>query len=67
MSSYKNANTFLKNKAKENNWNFYSIIEDSYEYDNGLLLIGYEDEESMLCKNNNVKELGHICINIDNF
>lgn len=37
---------------------YYEIIEDSYEYKNGLLLIIYDDKE-------HEHEKTHYCINID--
>ena len=32
MSSYKKANTFLGNKAKENNWNFYVNAKNTCDF-----------------------------------
>lgn len=55
-----NAKCFLREQAKEKQAAHYSIVEDSYEYENGLCLIIYKD------KNEEV-ELEHICVNIDEF
>lgn len=54
------AELFLKNLAKEQNAKFYEIVEDSYEYDNGLLLIIYTDSEHK-------QEISHYCVNVENF
>lgn len=38
----------------------YEITEDTYEYNNGLILIIYEDEAHEI-------EREHICVDIDSF
>ena len=35
----------LEHIAHENDWQHFEIVEDSYYFDHGLLLIGYEDEK----------------------
>lgn len=35
----------LREVAKSNNEECYEIVEDTYEYENGLLLIAYCDED----------------------
>ena len=50
---------YLENIAKSNNEKYYEIVEDTYEYPNGLMLITYNDE-----KHEDEKE--HICIDLDN-
>ncbi|MGN1327399.1 MAG: hypothetical protein ACI4VQ_04945 [Clostridia bacterium] len=42
---------------KEKNIKNYEIVEDSYEYENGLMLIIYEDKKHEI-------ELEHICIEV---
>lgn len=56
--SYTKAYDYLESIAKDRHESFYEIVEDSYEYDNGLLLIVYSDS-----KHENEKY--HICIDID--
>ena len=58
---------YLKEQAQVNNWQYYSIVEDSYKYENGLLLIGYEDELSMRGDKDNPSELGSICIDLEDY
>lgn len=67
INRYNKAKAYLEEQAKENDWKYFSIVHDSYEFDNGLLLIGYADEASMRCLSSNPIELGHICVNIDSF
>lgn len=44
-----------------NDWlEYWTIVEDSYEYENGLTLIIYKDESENV-------ELEHICVNVDEF
>lgn len=50
---------WLRHIAEENKYKYIEIVEDSYEYDNGLMLIAYEDEKHEV-------ELEHICIDLDN-
>ena len=56
---YKLAYQYLETIAKEKKIKFYEIVEDSYEYEYGLLLIVYNDE-------NHEDENYHICIDIVN-
>ena len=49
---------YLKKEAGKSK--FYEIVEDSHEYDNGLLLIVYLDEKYE-------HEDWHICVNVDEF
>lgn len=65
--SYTQAVNHLKQKAKENGWEYYDIVEDDYTFDNGLLLIGYADEDSLHCRVSIPIELGHICVNVNDF
>lgn len=55
----------LEKEAHKRGWKYYSIVEDSYTYDNGLLLIGYADEKSMRCETTDVVELGTVVIDLD--
>lgn len=55
-----NAENHLLSVAKEKGALYYSIVEDSYEYENGLTLIIYKDESENV-------ELEHICVNVDEF
>ncbi len=50
---------YLEDIAKQNNIKHYEIVEDTYEYENGLCLIEYADEK-------HEEEIGHICIDLDN-
>lgn len=58
---YKLAYQYLESIVKEENIKYYDIVEDSYdyEYEYGLLLIVYNDED---CEDENY----HICIDIMN-
>lgn len=58
---YKLAYQYLETIVKEENIKYYDIVEDSYdyEYEYGLLLIIYNDED---CEDENY----HICIDIMN-
>ena len=58
-SNYAKGKDYLENIAKSNNEKYYEIVEDTYEYPNGLMLITYNDE-----KHEDEKE--HICIDLDN-
>lgn len=58
-SNYARGKDYLENIAKSNNEKYYEIVEDTYEYPNGLMLITYNDE-----KHEDEKE--HICIDLDN-
>lgn len=58
-SNYARGKEYLENIAKSNNEKYYEIVEDTYEYPNGLMLITYNDE-----KHEDEKE--HICIDLDN-
>ena len=57
---YEKAYAYLEQYANDCNEENYEIVEDSYEYENGLLLIVYSDEE-------HEHEDYHICIDIDDF
>lgn len=50
---------WLEHIAVENNYKYFEIVEDGYEYENGLVLIAYEDEKHEV-------EQEHICIDLDN-
>lgn len=50
---------YFETIIKQNNIKYYEIVEDTYEYDNGLCLIEYADKE---CE----EEIGHTCIDLDN-
>ena len=56
------AHSILENVAKENNWKYFSIVEDSYSFNNGLMMIGYSSYEAQqgMCDG----ELGHECLNL---
>ena len=54
------AEKYLIDIANKENAKYYEIVEDSYVYPHGLLLIVYSDE---LFEN----EIFHICVNIDDF
>lgn len=67
QAAYACGEKYLKHKAKMNGWKYYSIVEDSFKYENGLLLIGYADEESQKALTDNVHELGTFLINLEDF
>ena len=46
---------------------WYTIIEDSYEYEYGLLLIVYNSEDAMRGLSDVDGELYHICINLEDY
>ena len=54
------AKKYLENLAKEKRAKYYEIVEDTYKYENGLLLITYDDKEHE-CEN------GYTCVNVDDF
>jgi len=58
MNSYEKGYELLNQCAIQNNFNHYEIVEDNYEYENGLLLIVYYDEKHEY-------EVSHICIDLD--
>ena len=58
-SNYAKGKDYLENIAKSNNEKYYEIVEDTYEYPNGLMLITYNDEA-------HEDEKDHICIDLDN-
>jgi len=58
-SKYNRATAYLKSQLKAED-KHYEIVEDTYEYDNGLMLIVYKDAAHEI-------ENYHICINIDEF
>ncbi|MBQ7673584.1 MAG: hypothetical protein IJT36_03545 [Alphaproteobacteria bacterium] len=74
MIKREKAETYLRNLVKNNsleyltngilndeeNSKYFEIVEDTYEYEDGLCLILYFDAE---CK----KEAWHICVNVDEF
>ena len=49
---------YLRREAS--NAKYYEIIEDSYKYENGLMLIVYFDEEYE-------HEVWHLCVNVEDF
>ena len=55
--NYSIAYKYLEEYAKEENAKYYEIVEDSYEFDYGLMLIVYDDKEHEF-------ENYHICIDI---
>lgn len=55
---YTKANDFLKELVRKQNEKYYEIVECSHDFDNGLMLIAYDDT-------NHNYEKYHICINID--
>jgi len=55
-----NAEWCLREQAEEKNAAHYTIVEDSYEYENGLCLIIYKDDEEVV-------ETEHTCVNINDF
>lgn len=57
--NYTYGKEWLEHIAEENNYKYFEIVEDSYEYKNGLMLIAYEDEKHEV-------ELEHTCIDLDN-
>lgn len=59
IDKYHRAKEFLLRKLTVND-KHYEIVEDSYEYDNGLLLIIYNDKE-------HENEREHYCVNVDSF
>ena len=54
----KKAKKQLEKIAKDNNEKYYEIVEDTYEYKNGMILIIYFDKEK-------TQEKEHICINLE--
>ncbi len=46
---------------------WYNIVEDSYEYEYGLLLITYDSEDAMKGLLDVNGELCHICINLEDY
>ena len=50
---------YFKKYINEHKIEYYEIVEDSYEYENGLMLIVYKDKEHKI-------EDYHICIDLDN-
>lgn len=59
-SSYDKAYNHLMSIVKNENIQFFEIVEDSYEYENGLILIVYLDRE-------HEHEKTHYCVDIDKF
>ena len=57
--NYIKAEQYLIDVAEKNGWVQNEIIEDNYEYKNGLLLVGYSDDL-------HINEIGHVCIDMDN-
>ena len=57
--NYTYGKEWLEHIAEENEYKYTEIVEDSYEYKNGLILIAYADEKHEV-------ELEHICIDLDN-
>lgn len=66
QKNYEKGKEYLEKVAKENGWKYYDIVENSYEYKYGLTLIGYENEESQKGTTNDIIELGHVSINVEN-
>lgn len=54
-----NLEKYFEDYIKKHNIKYYEVVEDSYEYENGLLLIIYKDEKHEV-------EDYHICIDLDN-
>lgn len=54
--NYPIAYNYLEDYAKEDNANYYDIVEDSYAFDYGLMLIVYDEDHEC--------EDYHICINV---
>lgn len=57
--NYTKGKEYLERIAKSNGEKYYEIVEDTYEYPNGLMLITYNDEA-------HEDEKDHICIDLDN-
>lgn len=57
MTKYKKAENYLKSFLMDGEQH-YEIVEDTYEYENGLMLIVYQDEAHEI-------ESRHICVDID--
>ena len=57
--SYEILENYLLNCLKKEDM-YYEIVEDSYEYHNGIILIIYYDK-------NHEYEREHICVDVDNF
>ena len=55
--NYVEAYNYLEEFAKENNVSYYDIVEDSYCFEDGLMLIAYDDEKRTV-------ELFHHCIDV---
>lgn len=55
--NYDKAYKYLEQYAKENNAEYFEIVEDSYEYEHGLMLIVYNDKE-------HEDEDYHVCIDV---
>lgn len=55
--NFNNAYKYLEQYAKENNAEYFEIVEDSYEYEHGLMLIVYHDKDRE-------DEDYHICIDV---
>lgn len=63
-ASYEIGTKKLKELASEKGYKYTSIVEDNYEYKNGLLLIAYANEAS-LKGIEPIEEIDTICINLD--
>ena len=55
--NYDKAYKYLEEYAEEENAVYYEIVEDSYEYEHGLMLIVYSDKE-------HEDEEFHLCIDV---
>lgn len=42
---YEKAEKYFKDIIQKNNIKYYDIVEDTYKFENGLILIVYEDKE----------------------
>lgn len=56
--NYELGKKILEKIVKAQNIQYYEIVEDSYEYDEGLMLIVYNDEK-------HEEEVYHICIDLN--
>lgn len=60
--AYEKARKYLESIATSQ---YYDIVEDSYEYDNGLILIEYDSQAAL--DGNEDGEINHTCVNVEDF
>lgn len=57
--------SILVDLAKSLEFPFYTIVEDTFDFENGLLLIGYETEEACKGYDDYGREIDHIALDLD--